>query len=136
MTGPDAGDRLKQLEARIAAARKARAGQDTSHQEEHYSQAQQGWRMVTELVAGLLIGFGIGYGLDVLLGTTPILLVLFTLLGFAAGVRVMMRTAADFAAMPRKAGAQDAAPRKSGATDDDARDGGPDAPGAGPRADR
>ena len=126
MTGPDAGDRLKQLEARIAAARQARGGQDTAHQEEHYSQAQQGWRMVTELVAGLLIGFGIGYGLDVLLGTTPILLVLFTLLGFAAGVRVMMRTAADFAV----------APRKRGVTDDDARDGSPDAPGAGPRADR
>ena len=82
--------------------------------------------MVTELVAGLLIGFGIGYGLDVLLGTTPILLVLFTLLGFAAGVRVMMRTAAELAA----------GPRKDGAKDDDARDGGPEAPGAGPRADR
>jgi ATP synthase protein I len=103
MTGPDngdGGDRLKQLEARIAKVRKAHAP-DTPHQEEHYSKAQQGWRMVSELVAGLVIGFGIGYGLDVLLGTTPILLVLFTLLGFAAGVRVMMRTAAEFAAAPR-----------------------------------
>jgi ATP synthase protein I len=102
MTGPgegDGGDRLKQLESRIASARKAHAP-DKPHQEEHYSKAQQGWRMVSELVAGLVIGFGIGYGLDVLLGTTPILLVLFTLLGFAAGVRVMMRTAAEFAAAP------------------------------------
>lgn len=123
MTGSNAGDRLKQLEARIAAARQARAGQDTPHQEEHYSKAQQGWRMVTELVAGLLIGFGIGYGLDVLLGTTPILLVLFTLLGFAAGVRVMMRTAAELAAKPHAGGADDDDTRGSG-------------PGAGPHADR
>ncbi|MGS4947248.1 AtpZ/AtpI family protein [Meridianimarinicoccus sp. RP-17] len=103
MTGPDdgdGGDRLKELDARIARVRKARAP-DTPHQEEHYSKAQQGWRMVSELVAGLVIGFGIGYGLDVLLGTTPILLVLFTLLGFAAGVRVMMRTAAEFTARPQ-----------------------------------
>lgn len=63
--------------------------------DEHYSTANQGWRMVTELVAGLMIGFGIGYGLDVLLGTLPIFLVLFTLLGLAAGINVMMRTAKE-----------------------------------------
>jgi ATP synthase protein I len=63
--------------------------------DEHYSGAQQGWRMVTELVAGLGIGFSIGYGLDWLFGTLPIFLVLFTLLGFAAGVNVMLRTAKE-----------------------------------------
>lgn len=63
--------------------------------DEHYSAAQQGWRMVTELVAGLGIGFCIGYGLDKLFGTLPIFLVLFTLLGFAAGVNVMLRTAKE-----------------------------------------
>ena len=47
--------------------------------------------MVTELVAGLGIGFGIGYGLDSLFGTIPIFLVLFTLFGFAAGVKTMMQ---------------------------------------------
>ena len=52
--------------------------------------------MVIELVSGLGIGFGIGYGLDILLGTLPILLVLFTLLGFAAGVKTMLRTAQEF----------------------------------------
>jgi len=101
--GDDGGDRLKQLETRIAKLRTAQAP-DAPHQEEHYSKAQQGWRMVTELVAGLVIGVGIGYGLDVLLGTTPILLVLFTLLGFAAGVRVMMRTAAEFSSRPSAGG--------------------------------
>jgi ATP synthase protein I len=51
--------------------------------------------MVIELVAGLGIGFGIGYGLDAVLGTEPFLMVLFTLLGIAAGINVMMRTAAE-----------------------------------------
>jgi ATP synthase protein I len=50
---------------------------------------------VIELVAGLMIGFGIGYGLDTLLGTTPVFLVLFILAGFAAGVKTMLRSARE-----------------------------------------
>jgi ATP synthase protein I len=91
----DPKKRLAELEARIAAAKGV---EDKPHQEEHYSQAQQGWRMVIEMVSGLGIGFGIGYGLDALFGTQPFLMVLFTLLGFAAGVNVMMRTAKEFQA--------------------------------------
>jgi ATP synthase protein I len=53
------------------------------------------WRMVIELVAGIVIGFGIGYGLDRLFGTLPVFLILFTGLGFVAGVRTMMRTAQE-----------------------------------------
>lgn len=64
-------------------------------EEHHISQAQAGWRMVTELVVGLLLGFGIGFGLDKLFGTIPIFLILFTMFGFAAGVRTMMRSAAE-----------------------------------------
>ena len=91
---PDA-DRLKRLEERLSDAKKAQEPAKP-HQEEHYSQAQLAWRMVTELVAGLGIGFGIGYGLDLLLGTTPFLMVLFILAGFAAGVKTMLRSAAEF----------------------------------------
>ncbi len=90
--GPDP-ERLKTLEKRIEALRQEKAGKP--HQEEHYSQAQHAWRMVVELVVGLGIGFGIGYGLDTLFGTLPVFLVLFTLLGFAAGVRTMLRTAQE-----------------------------------------
>jgi ATP synthase protein I len=84
-------ERLKALEARIAKAKKAT--EPKPHMDEHYSRAQLAWRMVVELVAGLMIGFGIGFGLDSLLGTLPIFLVLFTLLGFAAGVKTMIRSA-------------------------------------------
>ena len=93
MTEPEHQDRLKQLDDRIAKVKATL--EPKSAGEEHYTQAQAGWRMVTELVAGLGIGFGIGYGLDVLLGTIPIMLVLFTFLGFAAGVKTMMRTAQE-----------------------------------------
>lgn len=85
--------RLKDLEARIAKARAARA--DTHHMRKDYSQAQLAWRMVIELVAGLGIGFGIGYGLDLLLGTLPFFLVLFIGFGFAAGVKTMLRSARE-----------------------------------------
>ena len=43
----------------------------------------------------MIVGFGIGYGLDYFLNTLPIFLVTFTLLGFAAGVRIMMQTAKE-----------------------------------------
>ena len=52
-----------------------------------------GWRMVIELVVGLLIGFGIGLGLDIFMNTKPLFLIIFTLLGFIAGVKTMLNTA-------------------------------------------
>ena len=93
MTDPDEKQRMAQLEDKIANAKAAHRPQ--SQIEDHHSQAHAGWRMVTELVAGLLIGFCIGYGLDSLFGTLPIFLVLFVLLGFAAGVKTMLRSAQD-----------------------------------------
>ena len=93
MTDPDESERLAQLEARIEALKAKDAPKP--HQDEHYSQAQHAWRMVIELVAGIAIGFGIGFGLDSLFGTIPIFLVLFTLLGFSAGVKTMMRSAEE-----------------------------------------
>ena len=93
MSDDDPKQRLAELEARIAAAKAA--DEDTPHQEEHYSQAQHAWRMVIELVSGLGIGFGIGYGIDAIFGTQPWFMVLFALLGFAAGINVMIRTAKE-----------------------------------------
>ena len=89
----DQKQRMAQLEARIAAAKPAKAVK--SHNDEHYSQAHLAWRMVIELVVGLGIGFGIGMGLDRLFGTLPIFLLLFTLLGLAAGIKTMMRSARE-----------------------------------------
>jgi ATP synthase protein I len=90
---PDQKQQLAQLEAKIDAAKQRTAPKPRA--DEHYSQAQLAWRMVIELVAGLGIGFGIGYGLDHLFGTLPIFMVLFILLGLAAGVKTMLRSAQE-----------------------------------------
>ena len=93
MTEDSEKQRMAQLEAKIEAAKQASA--PTPRVDTHYSQAHLAWRMVIELVVGLGIGFGIGFGLDSLLGTLPIFLVLFTLLGMAAGVKTMLRSAQE-----------------------------------------
>jgi ATP synthase protein I len=92
-TEPDKAQ-LEALNDRLDALKKSQAPK--ARADEHYSTANQGWRMVTELVAGLGLGFGIGYGLDTLFGTLPVFMLIFTLLGFAAGINVMMRTAKEF----------------------------------------
>lgn len=51
------------------------------------------FRISTELVAGLLVGGLIGWQLDKWLGTSPVLLLVFFLLGAAAGIMNVIRTA-------------------------------------------
>ena len=52
-----------------------------------------GWRMIIELVTGMLLGVSLGMGLDYMTGSEPIFLIIFSLLGFMAGVKTMMATA-------------------------------------------
>ena len=85
-------ERLRALEARLARTRvgptpeKGAAGKA-------FSQGEMAWRMLIELVSGMLLGLLIGFGLDWLFNSRPVFLLIFALLGFAAGVRVMLRTA-------------------------------------------
>lgn len=51
------------------------------------------FRLATELVAGVFVGGGIGWVLDYWLGTAPILLIVFLLLGIAAGLLNSIRAA-------------------------------------------
>lgn len=99
MTDPDRpGDRredaarLADLERRLAARTRVTDGPRPMAT---HDQAHVAWRMVIELVAGLGIGFVIGYGLDLLFGTMPIMLILFVFLGLGAGVKTMLRTAEE-----------------------------------------
>ncbi|MEM9715848.1 MAG: AtpZ/AtpI family protein [Pseudomonadota bacterium] len=85
-------ERLKQLSERLA---EARDDDPKPEVENHFTAAQAGWRMVTELVVGLLLGAAIGYGLDAVFGTEPWFLIVFCMLGFAAGIRVMLKTAEE-----------------------------------------
>ena len=53
----------------------------------------RGFRLSSELVAGVVVGAGIGWLIDRWLGISPWGLIVFLLLGFAAGVLNVMRTA-------------------------------------------
>ncbi len=53
----------------------------------------KGFRLSTELVAGVVVGAGIGWLLDRWLGISPWGLIVFLLLGFVAGVLNVMRAA-------------------------------------------
>ncbi|WP_300515127.1 AtpZ/AtpI family protein [Aliiroseovarius sp.] len=85
-------ERLEALDEKLKKLKGEDEGADTGGAD--MNQANMAWQMVIELVAGLGIGFGIGFGIDAVFGTKPIFMVLFILLGFAAGVKVMLGTAA------------------------------------------
>jgi len=88
---PDAR-RLAELEERLA---KARGKKEVRRNEAPPSQLGIAFRLVTELLAGVIVGGGIGWALDRVLGTSPFLLIVLFLLGVAAGIRNVMRAARD-----------------------------------------
>src|SRR5579872_5392925 len=53
----------------------------------------RGFRLSSELVGGVLVGGGIGWLIDRLLGISPWGFIVFVLLGFVAGVLNVMRSA-------------------------------------------
>ena len=53
----------------------------------------KGFRLSSELVGGVLVGAGLGWGIDRLFGIAPWGFIIFLLLGFVAGVLNVMRSA-------------------------------------------
>lgn len=51
-----------------------------------------GFRMATEFAIGPLVGAAIGWGLDLVFHTKPWMLIIWMMLGFAAGVMNVVRT--------------------------------------------
>lgn len=51
------------------------------------------YKIGSELVAAMIVGVAIGYGLDYLFGTSPAMLIVFILFGFAAGILNVFRAA-------------------------------------------
>jgi ATP synthase protein I len=86
--------RLKRLSERLARDDAGRAsngaGEDRAATASGYA---KGFRLSSELVAGVLVGGGIGWLIDHWLGIAPWGLIGFLLLGFAAGVLNVMRSA-------------------------------------------
>jgi ATP synthase protein I len=91
--------RLDRLEDQLSESRKGRhirADQSESAGNNASAKASamaRGFRLSSELVAGVLVGAVIGWGIDQLLSTSPWGLIVFFLLGFVAGVINVMRAA-------------------------------------------
>ena len=85
--------KLKDLDDKLKDIRKNKVGSNTGNQA--FKSAHIGWRMVLELVIGIIIGVILGFTLDSFLDTSPIFLIILIFLGFAAGVRTMIKTAKE-----------------------------------------
>lgn len=84
-------DRLKALAEKLEAAQSE--PERKQHDAGKYGGAGPAWQMVVELTTGMAIGVILGLALDSWTGLAPLFVVVCTLLGFAAGVRVMIQTA-------------------------------------------
>ena len=82
------GDRLDQVQAN----QPAESTPDVSRGPDRSGMAR-GLRLSSELVGGVLVGGAIGYALDHWLGIRPWGVIVFVLLGFAAGIVNLMRAA-------------------------------------------
>ena len=90
--------RLHRLDDRLSETRKSHQlrtdqSEGTGNASANASAMARGFRLSSELIAGVLVGAVIGWGFDRLLSTSPWGLIVFFLLGFAAGVINVMRTA-------------------------------------------
>jgi ATP synthase protein I len=88
--GPDSG-RLADIEARLKKAREKRG--EVRQVESPNSKLGVAFRLVTELLAAVIVGGAIGWGLDRLFGTGPLLLIVMFMVGVAAGFFNVVRSA-------------------------------------------
>jgi len=84
--------RLHDLEGRVRDARK-RHETGPEDAEARGTAMGQALKLSTELIAGVAVGGFIGWWLDRVFGTAPFLMVLFLLLGGAAGIINVVRSA-------------------------------------------
>ena len=87
--------RLQRLGERLGRQAKSREVEAGPSQDpgQNASALARGFRLSTELVAGVMVGAFIGWALDKWLGTSPWGMMVFLLLGFAAGVFNVVRAA-------------------------------------------
>src|SRR3954470_13495010 len=105
-TGEESGSSNRSAEEADLSARLQRLGERLAHPEGTSRQPEagsssksdpsalaRGFRLSTELVVGVAVGAFIGWALDRWLGISPWGMIVFLLLGFAAGVINVMRAA-------------------------------------------
>jgi ATP synthase protein I len=85
--------RLDRLGERLDRKTASRSSEATPAARTDTSAMARGMRLSTELVAGVVVGAGVGWLLDRWLGISPWGFIVFLLLGFAAGMLNVMRSA-------------------------------------------
>jgi ATP synthase protein I len=91
--------RLGSLEHRLSevrGSRNIRTDQSEAESGDRNARASamaMGFRLSSELIAGVLVGALMGWGFDRLLSTSPFGLIVFVLVGFSAGVLNVIRSA-------------------------------------------
>lgn len=95
MTKPPKRSQLDDLDARLKAARQQQdeASGGAGRRSAAPSGMGFGFRLAIELITGLVVGVAIGWFLDQWLGTLPLFLVLFFMLGAGAGILNVYRVA-------------------------------------------
>jgi ATP synthase protein I len=85
--------RRRDLEAMLAARRpEKRAGSEGTKSEGTVGFGQA-LKLSSEFIAGVVVGAGLGWGIDRMAGTSPWGLIVFLLLGFGAGILNVLRSA-------------------------------------------
>ena len=92
--------RLDALEGKLAKVDDRRGPPPPEEPEGRSKAMGQALRLSTEMVAGVAIGGFIGWALDRLFGTAPFLMVVFLILGAAAGIMNVVRTAKSMQGEP------------------------------------
>ena len=85
--------RLKRLGDRLNQVSRTPEPESSARQSTDFSGFARGFRLSSELVAGVAVGALIGWLIDRWLGISPWGLIVFLLLGFAAGILNVMRAA-------------------------------------------
>ncbi len=105
----DISERLKDLSSRLATETSQKTKEAKPNlQYQGAASYSKGYRLLSEFIAGVLVGGLVGYGIDYVVGTLPLFLIIFLLAGFGAGILNMSRaanrtppTAEELAKMPK-----------------------------------
>ena len=96
----DLDSRLEKLNARIAMQRDVQDAAENPAPATDKTQMAQAFRLSSEFIAAIVVGALIGYGIDAFFNTSPFGLLVFLLLGFAAGILNVLRAVGKVAESP------------------------------------
>ncbi len=91
---PDDNDDLPSLSALAAKINQAKSPVDDVARNDDAVYAGYAMRLVIDVFAGLIAGGIVGYGVDYFFNTTPFGIIVGVMLGFAGGIRNMIKNAA------------------------------------------